>query len=174
MLSRNERYDLQKSTRCFASRPNRDEYCPLCSLNPSSHIQPSATNILMQLETVIQLSLTSSVYQEYFISLWRVRGRCGQHPIRAGHSMGAGHWQPHSTAVKITLNNHAQTNCNQCLLAASHNCLCIYRAKHNYNQRITLFLANFWMDVTKCNIGPQMGKFWMLPVITSATECDLY
>ena len=26
------------------------------------------------------------------------------------------------------------------------------------------------MDVTHCNIGPPMGKFWMLPIITSASE----
>ena len=26
------------------------------------------------------------------------------------------------------------------------------------------------MDVTHCNIGPPKGKFWMLPIITSAHE----
>ena len=29
------------------------------------------------------------------------------------------------------------------------------------------------MDVTHCNIGLPMGKFWMLPVITSARDCIL-
>ena len=29
---------------------------------------------------------------------------------------------------------------------------------------------NFLMDVTHCNIGPRLGKFWMLPIITSDPE----
>ena len=84
--------------------------------------------------------------------------------------MGVAHWQPHTTAVNLALYNHAQTNCIKCLLDASHNRLCIYKSKHNYNWKMTLFLAIFWMDVTHFNNGPSMSKFWMLPVITSACE----
>ena len=79
-------------------------------------------------------------------------------------------WQPHTTVVKMALNTHAQTNCNQCLLDASHNHLCIYMTKHNYNWRITLFLVNFWMDVTHCNIGPSMSKFYMLWLVLLAHQ----
>ena len=70
----------------------------------------------------------------------------------------------------MTLNTNAQTNCNQCLLDASNNCLCIYSAKQNYNRTSILFFVNFLMDVTHCNIRLPMGKFWMLPMITSARE----
>ena len=40
-------------------------------------------------------------------------------------SAAAEHWQPHTTAVKMALNTNAQTNCNQCLLDASHT-ICAY------------------------------------------------
>ena len=56
---RNERRDLQKNNRCLASKMKRDKYCLILiiyySLNLISHIQPSATNILIRYETVIQL-----------------------------------------------------------------------------------------------------------------------
>ena len=47
--------------------------------------------------------------------------------------------QPHVTAVKIALSIHTQTNCQQCLLEASHNRLCIYKTKHNYNRIFIIF-----------------------------------
>ena len=51
-----------------------------------------------------------------------------------------------------------------------HPTLCIYRTKHSYYQRITLFLVNFLKDVTHCNISLPIGKYWMLPIITSARK----
>ena len=89
-------------------------------------------------------------------------------------SATAGDWQPHTTAVKMALNTNAQINCNNCLLETSHNSLCIYWTKRNYNRRITLFLVNFLMDLTHCNIGPPMGKFWMSPIITSLISITNY
>ena len=70
----------------------------------------------------------------------------------------------------MALNTNARTNCNQCLLDASHNRLCIYRTKLSYIRELLYFLVNFLMDVTHCNIGLPMGKFWILPIITSAME----
>ena len=73
--------------------------------------------------------------------------------------------------VKLTLITHSQTNCNQCQRdswVSSHNCLCIYVTKQNYNWTITIFLSNFWMHVTHCKIDAPMRKCLILPIITSA------
>ena len=55
-----------------------------------------------------------------------------------------------------------QTNCIQCrLLIASHNRLCIYRTKCNYNERMTLFFVNFWMDITHWHIKMWRTTEWV-------------
>ena len=71
---------------------------------------------------------------------------------------------PHMMTVNIALSvawgcTHAETTRILCKRVRSHNFLCMYVTKHEYNPKITRFLLNFLMDDTLCIIRQPMGNF---------------
>ena len=114
-----------------------------CKTNESI---PYADNVENDYIIYIYIYIT----QQYIICIYIIywQKSCKEN-ARHQREIAATRKTPHSTAVNIALSvawgcTHAGTTHNLCIRVRSHNFLCIYVTKQEYNQRITrLFIRIF-------------------------------